>query len=487
MVALFSFTGKSIKSVLRSSYFAVVILLCIPVIYTLLVTVMATSRYDTLITNVSRAAEINEVVRIEISDELWDIVAGNKRFEDGRQYEILDRLKNEIQDISASAKPDGGLNYLEIAFRAIRTLESYVDRLGEQLAQNFPVMENEAVLDEVRAVAAVVSDVLQEFIVSEISDAARTNEDIKNNMAFLSIILLVITLIIVLVITRTLIFVSAGIRRPIRAMEVMSSRIASGNFPARSRVPKIRELDNLAKNMNVMAGRLQKLLDENIREQQNLKKAEMKALQAQITPHFLYNTFDSIIWLAESGETEKVITITRAFSEFFRISLNRGKEWIPAAQELDHIRHYLTIQKIRYSDILDYAIEFDEGVRGCMVLKLSLQPLVENAIYHGIKNKRGFGFLRVTARLEDTPSGQRVRFCVEDNGIGFSPEKLADVLDELAAEKSAEDLSGVYGLYNVNKRLNLYYGDSVHLEIESEFGKGTRVWFSVPYLNAEKG
>ena len=239
--------------------------------------------------------------------------------------------------------------------------------------------------------------------------------------------------------------------------------------------------------MNVMAGRLQKLLDENIREQQNLKKAEMKALQAQITPHFLYNTFDSIIWLAESGETEKVITITRAFSEFFRISLNRGKEWIPAAQELDHIRHYLTIQKIRYSDILDYAIEFDEGVRGCMVLKLSLQPLVENAIYHGIKNKRGFGFLRVTARLEDTPSGQRVRFCVEDNGIGFSPEKLADVLDELAAEKSAEDLSGVYGLYNVNKRLNLYYGDSVHLEIESEFGKGTRVWFSVPYLNAEKG
>ena len=304
MVALFSFTGKSIKSVLRSSYFAVVILLCIPVIYTLLVTVMATSRYDTLITNVSRAAEINEVVRIEISDELWDIVAGNKRFEDGRQYEILDRLKNEIQDISASAKPDGGLNYLEIAFRAIRTLESYVDRLGEQLAQNFPVMENEAVLDEVRAVAAVVSDVLQEFIVSEISDAARTNEDIKNNMAFLSIILLVITLIIVLVITRTLIFVSAGIRRPIRAMEVMSSRIASGNFAARIRVPKIRELDNLAKNMNVMAGRLQKLLDENIREQQNLKKAEMKALQAQITPHFLYNTFDSIIWQAEYGETK---------------------------------------------------------------------------------------------------------------------------------------------------------------------------------------
>ena len=150
-----------------------------------------------------------------------------------------------------------------------------------------------------------------------------------------------------------------------------------------------------------MAGKIDDLIKQNIEEQKNLQKAEMKTLQAQITPHFLYNTFDTIIWLAEEEQMDDVIKVTQAFSEFLRISLSRGHEWITVGQELEHVRNYLTIQKIRYSVILQYSIEVQDGLENLKMLKLSLQPLVENAIYHGIKNKRGRGHIKVTASFSD--------------------------------------------------------------------------------------
>ena len=485
---------KSISGILRASYIFMLCLFVIPVFYTFISFMVTSSRYDRIITNIGRASRVNQVVKSEVASELWNVIAGNKAFKDGSQYQILSRVENEIMDINAHADPTRGVNYLEVAARAMHTLKNYVDRLGDQIESGAPVAENEALLDEIRAVSQVASEVLQDFINAEIAQADEVNRDIKRYYAILTGILVAIILAFVAAFARTLKSVPESISRPIRDMELLSSEIASGDFSARVQVPRIEELDTLAANLNVMAERLEGLIQENIREQQNLKKAEMKTLQAQITPHFLYNTFDSIIWLAESGDTARVIEITRAFSEFFRISLSRGKDWITAEQELAHIRHYLTIQKIRYSDIMDYSVEADADVATCMVLKLTLQPLVENAIYHGIKNKRGMGHIKVTAQIEGRQdinlqdegdagrNERRVRFCIEDNGIGFTKEKLKDVRDELFANKSADELSAVYGLYNVNTRLKLYYGEAVSLNIESEFGRGTRVWFCVPFI-----
>ena len=205
----------------------------------------------------------------------------------------------------------------------------------------------------------------------------------------------------------------------------------------------------------------------------------MKALQAQITPHFLYNTFDTIVWLAEEEKTDEVVRITKAFSDFLRISLSRGHEWITIGQELDHIKNYLTIQKIRYADILNYKIEADESLLNQKMIKLVLQPLVENAIYHGIKNKRGRGELSVSVKYADE-GRKKIRFSVKDNGAGFTPERLAEVRLELALTIS-EKLNSVYGLYNVNKKLKLYYGEETEgLVIESEAGRGSEISFVVP-------
>lgn len=472
-----TFKKTSIKKRLQISSLYLVFLMVIPVIYSISVSSIHTSQYDRIITNVSRANRIIQTVKVDISDEVWDIVAGKKTFEEGRQYEILNSIKTGISEMMTSTEDANNRNVLEVATRAVQTLEKYVNILGTQITENASVSENEQILEEIRGCAALIYDILQDFIVAEIESSAITNESIKQSFRTLSFIQIVIILVMIAVFIYTSVSVSESIRKPIQDMENLSTCIAEGQLDARIKLPNVPELDPLSENLNIMAEKIQELLDENIKEQKNLQKAEMKTLQAQITPHFLYNTLDTIIWLAESERKDEVIEITKAFSNFFRISLSKGHEWIQIEQEFDHVRSYLTIQKIRYRDILDYEIDFDPTLKGRMVLKLILQPLVENAIYHGIKHKRGRGKLKVSAKLVDNDC---IFFCVQDNGIGFKEERLNEVLFELSDKADPENLKSVYGLYNVNKRLKLYYDMSACLSIESEYGKGTTVSFKIP-------
>jgi two-component system, sensor histidine kinase YesM len=481
---------NSIKKKLRFSYILIIFLMIFPTFYSVIVSKIHTMQYDKIITNVSRANRLNQIIKVNISDEIWDIVAGKKEFKDGKQYQILKQIRSGISDMMESTANEKNRQLLVVASRTEKTLENYVNILGEQISRNASVEENEKIMDEIRGVSSLMYDILQNFIVSEIESAADTNESIKRSSINLSFIQLGISVCIIIISIYAFTSVSENIRRPIHDMERLSSRIAEGDLDARAELPRVQELDHLADNLNTMAGKIKGLIDENVAEQQNLQKAEMKTLQAQITPHFLYNTFDTIIWLAESGKTDEVIEITRAFSDFFRISLSKGHEWITVSQELDHVRNYLKIQKIRYENILSYEFDVDEGIDDFPVLKLVLQPLVENAIYHGIKNKRGRGKIIVRAHLlcdrtessaaVDALEYSRIEFSVEDNGIGFTQERLKEVLDELSRRTDIENLKSVYGLYNVNKRLNLYYDESVSLNIQSEYGKGARVSFIVP-------
>jgi two-component system sensor histidine kinase YesM len=200
-------------------------------------------------------------------------------------------------------------------------------------------------------------------------------------------------------------------------------------------------------------------------------------LQAQINPHFLYNTLDAIMWQAEANNSDEVIHITRALSDFFRISLSSGQEWISVEQERRHLEGYLSIQKVRYRDILSYSIEIDPDMNGEMVPKLLLQPLAENAIYHGIKLKRGGGKITVTGRRE----GASLYFCVQDTGPGIPPDRLEEIRRAIRQEDvqiSSIKGSG-FGLKNVDLRIRLYYAQQEGLTIESGAG-GTIVSFRVP-------
>lgn len=467
---------KSIKRKLQSSFAIVIALMLILPVTTIGSSLIQSARYDHMIMNVSKTNRLNQIVKKDITNELWDIVAGNKKFEDGKQYAIINSITSGLEDIMATTDVTGNRQLIEVAGRALQTLTTYVERLGLQIQYRYPVSENEKMLDEIRGVAALISDILQEFIVLEIESAERSNESIKMTVWLLALFQTLTVVCVTVFASLAQRSVSRSINRPIKELELLSTRIASGDLSARAGAPHVMELDNLTENLNIMAVKIQELIDANIREQQNLQKSEMRALQAQITPHFLYNTLDTIIWLAEGQLYDSVIDVTRAFSSFFRISLSKGQEWITVAEEIAHVQSYLTIQKIRYRDILDYRVEFEEGMASAPVLKLILQPLVENALYHGIKNKRGRGILTVRAWKE---SGF-LCFSVADNGIGMTEERLEEVLAKINGQNDPGTVNNVYGLYNVSKRLQLYYNSGTALSIKSVYKEGTVVSFRIP-------
>ena len=225
-----------------------------------------------------------------------------------------------------------------------------------------------------------------------------------------------------------------------------------------------------------MIDKINELLEQVTTEQVRLRKAEFELLQSQINPHFLYNTLDAIIWLAEAGEQKKVVSMVRSLSEFFRTSLNRGKDIISVREELLHVRSYLEIQQVRYQDILNYDIDVPAELGNYLIPKITIQPLVENALYHGIKNKRGSGTIHIRgSRQEDF-----LVIEIEDDGIGISKERLWQVNDGI--RKKILTGKDIYGLYNVNERIRLNFGEAYGINILSTYGEGTLVRILLPCI-----
>ncbi|MCR4954844.1 MAG: histidine kinase [Treponema sp.] len=478
--------NKNLRRTLLLTYVFLLFITLIPSIYSVLVSQIHTRQYNQIISNVSTANKINSIAKNDIPTELWEIICGKKEIADGNQNKMCDEITTGLTLMLITSKNAKSHDKLEVATRANTTLRRNIDMLILNMKNGSSVTQNEAALDEIRTISALFSDIMQDFVVAEIESANETNRSLRNTSIILTAIQIIITVLAILISINSFITVSGAIQKPISDMEKLSTKVSNGDLTARIDIPNVDELDTLASNLNTMTEQIDVLIKKNMEEQKNFQKAEMKALQAQITPHFLYNTFDTIVWLAEEEHTDEVVKITKAFSDFLRISLSRGHEWITISQELDHIKNYLTIQKIRYADILNYQIDADESLIDFKVIKLVLQPLVENAIYHGIKNKRGRGELKVTVHFLDE-SRRNIQFTVEDNGAGFSEERLGQVRNELrTGAQDSEKLSSVYGLYNVNKKLKLYYGDKTQgLVIQSELGKGSKISFTIPVNSAD--
>jgi two-component system sensor histidine kinase YesM len=244
-----------------------------------------------------------------------------------------------------------------------------------------------------------------------------------------------------------------------------------GNLGVRFEGRQEDEIGYLGKSFNAMIEEVQKLLDLVYKEQQSKREAELKILQEQIKPHFLYNTLDTIQWMAQEHDAQDIVKVVGALTSLFRIGLSRGKEMIRLSDELEHVRSYLIIQQARYEDKFDFSLRSDDDVMSLMVLKLLLQPLVENAIYHGVKERRGRGSILVEARRQDGMLLMRV----SDDGAGMTPVKLEEVRALLSASRpAAEGLAG-YGIHNVHERIQLSFGSRYGLSFESAPDHGTTV------------
>ena len=268
--------------------------------------------------------------------------------------------------------------------------------------------------------------------------------------------------------------ISGMITQPIHDLRNSMRQVEKGDFEFELVEPNTGdEISGLIRSFNIMVRKIHQLIEKNNQEQEEKRKSELNALQAQINPHFLYNTLDSIIWMAEDGNTRDVVLMTSALAKLFRKSISNRNEMIMLSEEIDYTRSYLTIQKMRYKDKLEYEIDVDPMVSHIEVIKLIVQPLVENAIYHGIKYKEdGKG----TIRVESAYAGDKLEIKVIDNGIGMSKEALEHIFDERVTDRHK---NGV-GVLNVHRRIQLHYGMAYGLSFESEVGVGTTVTITLP-------
>ncbi len=278
-----------------------------------------------------------------------------------------------------------------------------------------------------------------------------------------------ISIVLLLIMAYSGSFFAGRITGPIAKLEQAMRNIEEDFTTVKLNESGCYEAQSLSAHFNNMIQKIRILLDEISQKEKYLRTSELNALHSQINPHFLYNTLDTIAWMSEFKDTEKVVSLTKALAQFFRLSLNGGNEITTIYNEFEHIKQYLYIQKQRYGDKLSCDFHYDENIKEVKILKIILQPIVENAIYHGIRQVDRNGFINITAKRQ----GNSIIFTIRDNGDGFD-------LSVLQKEKSTKDVKlGGVGIKNVDKRIKLYYGEEYGVSMESIIGQGTTVYIKV--------
>ncbi|WP_337102612.1 sensor histidine kinase [Paenibacillus sp. YIM B09110] len=288
----------------------------------------------------------------------------------------------------------------------------------------------------------------------------------------ISTFLLWLLLAVMAVVFVATLYMSEKISQPIKRLEKSMQLVERGDFDIHIPIRREDEVGRLSRRFNLMVNRIRELMHQNIYEQEAKRRSELEVLQSQIHPHFLYNTLNSVVRLAGTGKNEDVITMITSLSRFFRISLSKGARFISVADELEHIRNYLIIQKMRYKNKFEYIIEAEDLVLEYKMLKLVLQPLVENSIYHGIEPSADECLISISARILDG----KLCLSIKDNGVGISPDRLSGLLMDTHRNQEGTGI----GLRNVHERIRLNYGEEYGLQIESEREEGTIVYIWLP-------
>ncbi|BDE86167.1 Probable sensor-like histidine kinase YehU [uncultured Flavonifractor sp.] len=302
-------------------------------------------------------------------------------------------------------------------------------------------------------------------------------DNIWDNYGQLLLFFLFVVLFSIFLLVFVNLHLSERISVPIKTLERAVKELEAGREEVDIDVSGPYEIERLGHSIRSMVSTMRHLMDDIIEQEAQKRRSELDVLQSQINPHFLYNTLDSVVWMTENGRTDEAILMVTSLARFFRISLSRGSNIIPIADELEHARHYLTIQKMRYKNKFSAVIAAEDGVEGLYTIKLIVQPILENAIYHGMAYADGDGEITVRARRD----GGDVVIEVADNGPGMPEETVERLLDQSYAAAPGTKGSGI-GLRNVHQRIRLTFGEEYGLAIHSEPDAGTTVCIRLPVL-----
>jgi len=318
----------------------------------------------------------------------------------------------------------------------------------------------------------------QYITVTDLEPLLQPNENaIMNNIVISTLVLLILLSIVSL-------FVSSSMTNPIKRLQRAMLKMGEERFYQVRGIETRDEIGSLVRSYNEMIGKINDLINTVYKAGMKEKEAQLNALQAQINPHFLYNTLNSIGCMAEVKGVHEISVVCKAVSDLFRYSIKSGSDLVTLREELDSVGQYMTIQSFRYDNRIEAILNRDESLMAVKVMKLSLQPIVENAVYHGLEPRRGKGIVIINMELDK----DCLLLSVFDNGIGISEEKLQSLRRSLVHGRTADPQAkaGGIGLLNVHERLRLYYGERYGVAIDSQEGAGTSVQLRLPYLTDDK-
>ena len=463
----------SIKGRLRHLVAAISIVLAVLLVSVLLMLGSYSSHYARLLHNVTTASEFNREFKDTIDLRMYYYVI-ESQYSQGLPIE-------EVRAAQTLAKSLIDTTFQKNSRQAITSVLDLCENLEGKIYQIEETSDYDQRLTQLENNVYVLTSLVEEYMYTYLYyEAAELNavQQVVTRQAGVEIALIILAAALAIVfLLRYSIRLSRSITAPLEELCRRAERVDAGDLTVQEPVPsEIREIRTLSEGMEQMIGRLDDQMGEIRRRQESLRRTELALLQAQINPHFLYNTMDTIIWLIEADKQQEAVEMVANLSSFFRHSLSKGEDVITLAEEERHVRSYLQIQHARYQDIMEYILDIDPGLHDAMLPKLTLQPLVENALYHGIKLKRAKGTIRITATLADGC----VLLRVEDNGVGITPQRLAQLRDAMERQERVG-----FGLSAVNQRLMLQFGPEYGLRIDSEEGVGTTVTARIPYTRKE--
>jgi two-component system sensor histidine kinase YesM len=367
--------------------------------------------------------------------------------------------------------------------KALTSTDSYIDRA-----------DGAKRLNTVKSVTNIGWKVVG---VAYLDEMMTTREEVNRYLIQVVAVVLILAFLISMLLASTL-------SRPIRRMGSTMKAVERGDFDVELPLRGPLEVVQLSSRFNLMLDKIRGLMGQIIVEQESKRKYELEALQAQINPHFLYNTLNSVVRMVGMSKNDEIITMITSLSKLFRISLSKGRTVITVGEELEHARHYLTIQQMRFKRKFRFLIRAEQEALSCGTLKLILQPLIENAIVHGIEYSVDEGWIEISAKVE----GERLVLEVKDNGVGMSREQLDALLSDNEAREPLNSEAGEKGpsgngnagesrqgssggsgvaVRNVHDRIRLYYGVAYGLSFESEREEGTTVRIILPVIRATEG
>lgn len=485
-------TAENIKYPLKNKLIILVLVAMVPILYIAIYLIMAllnySRAYDQIVSSMTVANNYNINFKDEMDESLYKLVVSNVTFdtieEDGTfkdPYKLIEELREGSNNLLAMTTDRESRIWLQSLLRSIDTLEDRVDdmKLNQeadgQYEKNIDILYN-----DIYILTELIQDDIQQYIYYQTRSIehlkVQLNEEVED-VIFVSVLLGVCIVVAVILITSAIL---NSITKPIQELCRITSQIAKGNFSDRVRMQTGDELEVLSDSVNDMSENLEVMVHQIKEDERKMRHAELRLLQEQINPHFLYNTLDTIVWLIEGGDPDKAVDMVVALSEFFRLVLSKGKEYISIREEKEHICGYLEIQQVRYRDILDYEIRIDPELYQYKILKLTLQPLVENSLYHGIKYKRAMGKIWITGEMKrgDVPEKDQILLCVQDNGVGMDEEELGRLREEIS--RPCKKTEKGFGLANVNERIRMNFGMEYGMTIESQKGNGTKVSILIP-------